>query len=63
MFDEALAVVTFHRDWASRHVICEPSVPPLGPSTAREPTPAVVAVGVGRHGVGRDNSVYPLVRG
>jgi hypothetical protein len=33
-----------------RHVICETSVPPLEPSTARESTLAFVAVGVGRYG-------------
>src|SRR5829696_9361596 len=45
IFDEPLAVVTFHGDQTSRHVIRETSVPPLGSSTTREPTPAIVAVG------------------
>ena len=45
IFDEPLAVVTFHGDQTSRDVIRETSVPPLGSSTTREPTPAVVAVG------------------
>jgi hypothetical protein len=37
--------VTFHGDQTSCDVIRETSVPPLGSSTTREPTPAVVAVG------------------
>ena len=39
------AVVTFHRDLASQHVIVETSVPQPGPSTGRSIRPLLLVKG------------------
>ena len=46
VFYEALALVTFHRDWAAHHAIIETFVAPLGPSTAQNHTFGVAPTGV-----------------